>query len=588
MASSLITEIDRCDIGDPSTCAAASITNVRHLSSYNWIESPIATIAVPGSPPLWSAPKTSKQLPKDTGLYYINQNQARHPDSPLEPLFCALYLENPSFDISSIDVVTDRNNIRKLLAFINPRLDPGDLEPFTIGVEVIGTTALFRRDGTAPTRFIQPDEFRGFGHEFEKEFTIEQVNDSTGHHRIITYQLGGLSLIVRYEADGYVAADTDDTNKPNAASSQDSPLLDIMRGLSLSSATDVSNVEPIPSKLVTRDEGRVVRPGSIIEIKTRAISRPLPIEDVAAQLWVSQTSKLVRAYHYRGKFQVPHVEDVGAQVKRWEVLNQNDLKRLVILLKTISNLAAKSGGKVTVKYEGGSKLLFYQADKGDMLPRSLYSKWEGRGVTQARKVVSAPEEREVSGTLSRDEKKTLEMARAKYGDGPHAELIGVGVDKGFRQFFRRMPLQLSQYHLLCDTLDSLAIDVTNGRTVRDIMKDMRRWKDDCDPDERSRIRSLKSVARDSAFRLLYVLLQSNIADTNMAYNAALFVVSHRGIFKSKTRKMVREAFEENCPVSAKQRATLNRWPLEDFSSRASEEDVTTESEDVFFDSDSSF
>ncbi|RBR18888.1 uncharacterized protein FIESC28_05810 [Fusarium coffeatum] len=588
MSSSLITEIDRCDIGDPSTCITASITNVRHLSSYNWIESSIATIAVPGSPPLWSAAKTSKQLKKDTGLYYINQNQARHPDSPLEPLFRALYLENPSFDISSIDVVTDRNNILKLLAFINPRLDPGDLEPFTIGVEVIGTTALFRRDVTVPTRIIQPDEFRGFGHEFEKEFTMEQVNNSTGHHRIIAYQLGGLSLIVRYEADGYVAADTDNANIPKAASSQDSPLLDIMRGLSLSSATEVSDVELIPSKLVTRDEGRVVRPGSIIEIKTRAIERPLPIEDVAAQLWVSQTSKLVRAYHDRGKFQVPHVEDVGAQVKRWEMLNQNDLKRLVILLKTISNLAAQSGGKVTVKYEGGSKLLFYQGDKGDMLPHSLYSKWESRGVRQAKKVASVPEERKASDTLSKDQKRTMEIPRAEYGDGPYSELISVGVEKGFRQFFRRMPLQLSQYHLLCDTLDSLAIDVTNGRTVRDILKDMKRGKDDWDPVERRTVRGLKSVARDSAFQLLYVLLHPNVADTNMAYNAALFVVSHRKLFKFKTRKMVRDALEENCPVSAKQRATLNRWPVEESLSIRSEEDVTTESEDLFFDSDSSF
>jgi hypothetical protein len=37
-----------------------------------------------------------------------------NPDSPLEPLFRSLYIEHPSFDINSIDIVTDRNNIRKL------------------------------------------------------------------------------------------------------------------------------------------------------------------------------------------------------------------------------------------------------------------------------------------------------------------------------------------------------------------------------------------------------------------------------------------------------------------------------------------
>ncbi|KAJ4127544.1 hypothetical protein NW765_016023 [Fusarium oxysporum] len=202
--------------------------------------------------------------------------------------------------------------------------------------------------------------------------------------------------------------------------------------------------------------------------------------------------------------------------------------------------------------------------------------------------VSTHEEAEVSDTLDRGQGKTIETTGAKYDDVPYSEVISYGVDKGFRQFFRRMPMQLSQYHLLCDTLDSLAIDVTDGRTIRDIMYDMRKGKDEWDPEERREIRGLKNIARDSAFRLLYVLMQSNVVDTNMAYNAALFVVSHRQIFRSRTRKMVREALEENCPVSAKQRAGLNKWPVEQSSSTRSEEDATTEPEDIFFDSDSSF
>ncbi|KAF5686910.1 geranylgeranyl pyrophosphate synthetase [Fusarium circinatum] len=580
MASNTIAEINRCDIEDSSTCTTASITNVRHLASYNWIERPTPTIAVPGSPPLWSSPKTSKQLQKDSGLYYINQNEARYPESPLEPLFQALYLTHPAFDIRFMDVVSDRNNIRKLLAFINSDLDPGNLEPFTIAVEVIGTTALFRRDEAAVTRFIAPNEFRGFGHKFEEEYTVNQVNNSTGHHRIIAYQFCGLELVVRYEADGFVT--TDQIGKP-----QDDPLLASMRGLSLSPATDASSVNPVQSKLLIMGEGRLVPPESILEIKTRAISRHLPIQDVAAQLWVSQTSKLVRAYHYRGKFEVPQVEDVETQVKRWEELNQNDLKRLASLIKTISNLARQYGGKVTVRYEGGSKLSLYRSDKADMLPRFLYSKWEERGNPQARMTASTQKEGVVPDTVDRSQEKTVETTRARYGDGPYSEMISYGVDNGFRQFFRRMPMDLSQYHLLCNTLDSLAIDVTEGRTIRDIMHDMRKGKGDWDPEERSEIRGSKNIARDSAFRLLYVLIQSHVVDTNMAYNAVLFVVSHPRIFRSRTRKMVREAFEENCPVSGKQRAVLDKWSVEELPI-GSEEEATTESEDIFFDSDYSF
>lgn len=57
-------------------------------------------------------------LPPDSGLVYIDQNAARNPRSPLEPLFRALYTEHPSFDPRVVDLVTDRNKIRKLLLFV--------------------------------------------------------------------------------------------------------------------------------------------------------------------------------------------------------------------------------------------------------------------------------------------------------------------------------------------------------------------------------------------------------------------------------------------------------------------------------------
>jgi len=96
MASTTLAEISRLDLPDLSTPPLASITDVKHLSSYNWIEAPTPTIAVLGSPPLWSALKAPRRLKKDSGLIYIAQNAARHPDSPLEPLFSALYIANPS------------------------------------------------------------------------------------------------------------------------------------------------------------------------------------------------------------------------------------------------------------------------------------------------------------------------------------------------------------------------------------------------------------------------------------------------------------------------------------------------------------
>jgi hypothetical protein len=58
--------------------------------------------------------------------------------------------------------------------------------------------------------------------------------------------------------------------------------------------------------------------------------------------------------------------------------------------------------------------------------------------------------------------------------------------------------------------------------------------DDYDREERRIIKGSKGAARDAAFRLLYLFLvsafQSDVRDGNIAYNAVLYIVSHRRIF----------------------------------------------------------
>ncbi|KAF2192137.1 hypothetical protein K469DRAFT_553600, partial [Zopfia rhizophila CBS 207.26] len=103
-------------------------------------------------------------------------------------------------------------------------------------------------------------------------------------------------------------------------------------------------------------------------------------------------------------------------------------------------------------------------------------------------------------------------------------------------------------------------------------------------------RRLRGVARDAAFRLLYLFVlgefESDVRDSSMAYNAVLFIVSHRGIFKHRTRKMVREAFEERFELSEKQRKGLDKWPINETQEEGwQEDDVTTEEEIPDFDSD---
>jgi hypothetical protein len=367
-----LVEISRLGL-EHSAPAEATITDVKHLASYNWIEASTPTIAVPGSPAQWSAPEGPRHVKKDTGFVYIAQNAARHPESPLEPLFRALYIEHPSFDINSIDIVTDRNNIRKLLSFINPTLTKNGLDPFTIQVDVAAQTAVFCRDETATYEVIGPGEFRGFGHEFEKAYTKTQINGSTGHHRIVSYRLGGLSFLVRHETDGYVG-DLKPTLKDDYSTSDN--LANILKSLSLSPDTTPKGMPSVQSKLTIKREGRVVPRESTLEIKTRVFHKPLELPEVAPQLWVSQTPKLVRAYHQRGKFFPPTVEDITVAMKDWEQAHQDDIKKLVALINRILRVTRNWGGNSTIRYDQlKDKLVIKKTERKKMLPDDLYSRW---------------------------------------------------------------------------------------------------------------------------------------------------------------------------------------------------------------------
>ena len=373
----LVAQISRKDLESLSAPPSASIADVKHLSSYNWIEAPTPTIAVPGSPSVWSPPKTPRKVNKDSGLIYIAQNAARHPDSPLEPLFRALYIANPSFDIRSTDVVTDRNNIRKLLSFINPvQMGRKTEEPFTINIEVAGNTAIFSRAETATVEFIGPGKHIGFGHEFEKAYTTNQISGSTGHHRIVSYSLGDLNFIVRHETDGCVDAGAGTSSSRSAKSENDS-LANLLGSLSLSRNTSTPDTTPQGSKLTIRQEGKITPLESTLEIKTRSARNQLNIEEVIPQLWVSQTSKFVIAHHNNGFFPVPNVQDVKSQIKKWEERNEKDLRKLAALINKIRDVVKEGGGKAVLRYVvEGDKLVIEKDEGKKMLPKDLYSKWD--------------------------------------------------------------------------------------------------------------------------------------------------------------------------------------------------------------------
>ncbi|MCJ1405901.1 hypothetical protein MMC11_009132 [Xylographa trunciseda] len=634
MASITVSEISRLDLQELETPALASITDVKPLSSYNWIEAPNATptIAVPGSPALWSAPGVPRRLKKDSGLIYIAQNAARHPESPLEPLFRALFITHPSFDIRSTDVVTDRNNIRKLLSFIDPSSNRNGLEAFTINIEVTKNTAIFSRDETKTTEFIGPQEFRGFGHEFEKAYTIAQISGSTGHHRIISYRFSDLNIIVRHETDGYVDTDTS-TSSPKATNHTQDSLSSILGALSLSSANSSPGITPTGSKLAIKEEGQAVPLESTLEIKTRVFHKSLEIQEIAPQLWVSQTPKLVRAYHQNGIFQRPMIEDVAAIIKSWEERKQNDLRKLAALIRKIISLVKECGGNAVLKYNvEGDKLEVCKVERKEMLPKDLYSKWDdvhnleaktdtqNNGIQGSKTAQTKLENMSSMRTTGINHKATIRIGGLDYSvdvskipylasfvqlrkvtqpEGTEfihepINLFDValkGIESGYRQCFRSLPIDLSQYRTLFETYKFLNVDLLSGLSIDEVIANLKVGKADYDPEERRPIPGNKGLARDTAFQLLYLILHAQLGDaTNDSmkfFNAVMFVVSHPGTFKYRTKRVIRIAYEERFRPTTKQSARLDQWEKGEAANDAI--DATTEEDsDDSYSSDYSF
>ncbi|KAK8087895.1 hypothetical protein PG997_002856 [Apiospora hydei] len=349
----------------------ASISDVQHLSSYSWIDLPEPTIAVPGMPPKWQPPKKKRRgpLPKDSGLQYLAENEARHPDSPMEPLFRAVYSADPSFDVRNIDVVTDAKNIRKLLSFVDPASARLGLQPFTIHAELEGESTVTLSSVEARTStFIMPTQFEGYGLEYKKAYTAREIANSTGHYRVIKYSFGGLNYVVRFEADAYVDPPG---SEPQADSKSEDPIADIINNVDHQSLGS-------GSKLSVRKQGRIIPLDSILKIKPRVGHSPLKLFDLAPPLWISQTRKLVCAYHYQGEFEETYVEDVVKKITTYERMQQPSFERLAALMTKLTEQVKSFGGSCAIKCysRDADELVVQRIDGKPMLPLDLYSKWD--------------------------------------------------------------------------------------------------------------------------------------------------------------------------------------------------------------------
>ena len=275
---------------------------------------------------------------------------------------------DPCFDPNSVDLFTDRNNLLKLISATAGQ----KMDDFRIEVEIVGNTLLFTRTEERPDGIITGN--RGFGHEFEKQFT-EHVHfpgsESTGHYRVIQYSLGGITLVVRFEVDGYMDADY---NRQRDRSSDDIFDFSVERLSDSLASTHINQGQ----NLKILHGGYEVRHESIIELKSRMKHRPLQTNDFIYQLWFGQVPWLIVGYHVRGKFthlKQSSYKDEGL-FETFEAERKGELIQLIGVIRNIKKGLEGAGKKRgVVIFEDDTIKLYEMKGNTHSLPKDLLEKW---------------------------------------------------------------------------------------------------------------------------------------------------------------------------------------------------------------------
>ncbi|KAH7890452.1 hypothetical protein F5I97DRAFT_1964022 [Phlebopus sp. FC_14] len=352
------------------------LKNVKVIASYSWIEGATPIVAVPGSPRVWKNIHVTR-VPADTGVQMIDENALRMGDkSPLLPLFVAIDSLHKDFQYGDLDLVTDRNSLRKLLRFAD-----GAAGEFRIDVDLANKTCLLtRREEKNSERIVG---FRGFSQEYEKAATraASGCEKASSHHRIISYDFGGIKVLLRF-------VDEACTERGDEAD-------DLLASFSSMNIGRVSQpVAPLSRAPIASASGltvRLTKPTSLvpqsntIEIKTRASHKIMDWNEVYPQLYLSQTAHLYLAKHERGSFQrVEKYQLNGSNLRDYAVRTEKSMGKLKVLLdailRAVRKLRTRDGIAVPLSLVcQGDTLTLYRRDAstGYPLGKEILSKFGG-------------------------------------------------------------------------------------------------------------------------------------------------------------------------------------------------------------------
>lgn len=389
-------EISKPSVG--SSTQGLQPKNATYLGSYTWIEATVPTIIVPGSPRLW----TNKPLPisvaLDHGYNFVDQNGHRMGSSTLLPLIRTVQdIESQSdtkpqdkFDWSSVDFVTDRNGLRKLLRWIvaGPRDPPRD---FRIDLQLAGSKTVLMNRWEQFTK-EQHGTRRSYGFNFEEVMTTPApgCERGTGYHSIITYDFDGLKMVVRFESDAYLSSSSESSGSKAAQESHadedsEEALLGALSGLSIGPSSQPSTTSS-PSPLSAADlkilrAGTQVPHSDLIEMTTRSEISAANFDwgDAYPQLYFSQTPHHYLAVHRSGTFFTIAKRRIGTgDLVGVESRAQPGFKKLRKVLGEIQTRVKNGGakGRISLVCKNGVLKVYERTSKESCLPEDSFAIFE--------------------------------------------------------------------------------------------------------------------------------------------------------------------------------------------------------------------
>ncbi|KAK2054167.1 hypothetical protein LY76DRAFT_523053, partial [Colletotrichum caudatum] len=249
---------------------------------------------------------------------------SRVPEYPFAPLFRATASMNPSFRFDDVDILVNRNSLRKLLDFSAGRRQ----DNFRVNLHLVHQTLVIERCERTARELISGSKSSGWGRNFERMFTAYPpgLKESTAHHRALRYQLGDLSCVVRFEVDACY--------EQMGGSSGPKSLEGAMGRLAVEDGPGGAAAPQPPTQ-------PPMAQATAAEIKTA--TKPKSPSAYMPQLWFGRTPWLIIGQHAKGTFEKLKITDTAALFTSWEESHQADLRKLITVLARLREAVRENG-----------------------------------------------------------------------------------------------------------------------------------------------------------------------------------------------------------------------------------------------------